>query len=289
MSLPAPNLNDADALGGFPRPPAWVFERASLGTKPRLALFQAHQSGAVDLAADALTDVTADLYNHIREQAASAGTPHPLRFWNFIPRILEPMDETMNRYMVFNSGRHRALRNWFSAPSTFEASLPTATGVGHPGDGLHIYCLAGRERGTATENGRQRPAYRYSRRYGPQPPCFARATLIDDDATKTLLIGGTASVRGEDSVHLSNIEHQIEETFINLAGLMEDASRSCGSSGAGWQIEELRTYFVRPEDERLIRTKVDERFPGRRSTEMISAKLCRPELLVEIEGVAVAL
>lgn len=196
------------------------------------------------------------------------------------------MDETLNRYMVFNSGRHRALREWFSIPSTFEASLPTATGVGHSGNGLHIYCLAGREKGTATENRRQTPAFRYSRRYGPQPPCFARATLIEDKATTKLLIGGTASVLGEDSVHMSSTERQLEETFMNLKGLMKDACRSYGRPDASWRIEELRTYFVRSKDERLIRTAVNKQFQGQRPTEMIPAELCRPELLVEIEGVA---
>jgi enamine deaminase RidA (YjgF/YER057c/UK114 family) len=296
---------EAGSRGNFPCPPRWVYEHAGLrrfladvsqeggreptvqiGRKPPFALVAAHQRHAVDLSAESLTNLTADLYGRLREEAASAGTPHPLRFWNFIPRILEPMKKAINRYMVFNTGRHSALQDWFAGHSPFETALPTATGVGHSGDTLHVYCLAGERRGTPTENRRQRPAYRYSSRYGPFPPCFARATLIDWNETTTLLIGGTASVRGEESLHKGSVEGQLGEAFKNLTSLLEGATRSCEKRDATWRIEELRTYFVRAEDKDLIRAAVNERFPGQRPTEMVQAELCRPELLVEIEGIA---
>ena len=269
---------EASSRGDSTRPPRWVFDRgvsrrfladesrevgrepiAQIGRKPSFALVAAHQRHATDLSAEELTNLTADLYGRLRDEAASAGAPHPLRFWNFIPGILEPMEEEISRYMVFNAGRHRGLRNWFSGLTSFETSLPTATGVGHSGDTLHVYCLAGERKGTPTENRRQRPAYRYSSRYGPFPPCFARAMLIDWTETTTLLIGGTASVRGETSVHRGSVERQLEEAFKNLASLLDDAIRSCGTRGAAWRIEELRTYFVRAEDEDLIQAAVRSR------------------------------
>jgi enamine deaminase RidA (YjgF/YER057c/UK114 family) len=214
------------------------------------------------------------------------GAPHPLRFWNFIPRIHDPIGEGINRYMAFNAGRHKALRQWFAGPSPFECSLPTATGVGHTGHALYVYCLAGEERGTPTENPRQRPAYRYSSRYGPLPPCFARGTVIDQNERTIFLIGGTASVREEESVHVGCLAGQLEEMFKNLTGLMDNAIRSCGKRGTAWRIEQLRTYFVRPEDRDSIRAAVADRFSEQLATEMLQVELCRPELLVEIEGIA---
>jgi chorismate lyase/3-hydroxybenzoate synthase len=269
----------------FPRPPHWVFEH-TVSQRPPFALVAAHQRHAVDLPPEALTKLTADLYGQLRDEAASVGAPHPLRFWNFIPRIQEPVRQGISRYMAFNAGRRNALRDWLSGPSPFESSLPTATGVGHSGDGLHVYCLAGERRGTPTENPRQRSAYRYSSRYGSSPPCFARAMLIDRNESTSLVIGGTASVRGEASVHIGNIESQLEETFENLASLMDNAIRSCGKRDTAWRIEELRTYFVRADDEELVRAAVEERFPEHPPMEMFQAELCRPELLVEIEGIA---
>ena len=46
------------------------------------------------------------------------------------------------------------------------------------------------------ENPRQTPSYRYSERYGPSPPCFARATLAalspDDEEYLTVRLDGAA-------------------------------------------------------------------------------------------------
>ena len=43
--------------------------------------------------------------------------------------------------------------------------------------------------GVAIENPRQTPSYHYSRRYGPRPPCFARATRFG-----SLLFIGTPEI-----------------------------------------------------------------------------------------------
>ena len=83
--------------------------------------------------------------------------------------------------------------------------------------------------GKPVENPRQRAAYRYSGKYGPLPPCFARATLVPGTraAERTLLIGGTASVCGEASVHAGDLVAQTAETFRNLDALI----RAAGGTG----------------------------------------------------------
>ena len=75
-------------------------------------------------------------------------------------------------------------------------------------------------RASPLENPRQVPAYRYSRRYGLRPPCFARATKFES----TLFIGGTASIIGEDSRHAAAIVAQTEETLSNLRALIAAAT-----------------------------------------------------------------
>src|SRR5207245_5110724 len=72
---------------------------------------------------------------------------------------------------------------------------------------------------------RQIPAYNYSSRFGPQPPCCSRATLLQqrDDRPQLLLVGGTASIRGEDSVHVGEVAPQALETFCNLASVVRAA------------------------------------------------------------------
>jgi chorismate lyase/3-hydroxybenzoate synthase len=191
----------------------------------------------------------------------------------------------MNRYMVFNAGRHDAMKEWLDGTSRFEQRVPTATGVGHRGRDLRIYCLAAGSPGEPIENPRQRPAYRYSERYGPLPPCFARAMLLDLDDTPTLLVGGTASVKGESTVHVGSVYEQLEETFGNLASLISRAAEE-GAENSPREFVELRVYYVDPADADGIAARVSTRFPNLSRLEMVRADICRADLLVEIEGVA---
>ena len=82
--------------------------------------------------------------------------------------------------MVFNAGRFEALSDWFGGPGRLPDSLPAASAVGHDGDDFAVHCLLLSRPGVAVENPRQVPAFRYSARYGPRPPCFARATVVPD-------------------------------------------------------------------------------------------------------------
>jgi hypothetical protein len=114
------------------------------------------------------------------------------------------------------------LNDWFSLPD----QLPAASGVGHAGRDLVIECLALPTPCAAIENPRQIPAFRYSRRFGPLPPCFSRATVIahPNDGHRMLLVAGTASIRGEASVHQTDLTGQLNETLINLRALLEAAA-----------------------------------------------------------------
>ncbi len=106
------------------------------------------------------------------------------------------------------------------------ARCGTASAVGIKGSDLSIHCLALEEPGTPVENPRQTPAWQYSARYGPLPPCFSRATIVDLAGRRTLLIGGTASVVGEDSRHAGQFDAQVEETLLNLEALIRATNAS---------------------------------------------------------------
>lgn len=261
--------------------------------RPPWGFIGAALPGATDLSDAAFRRAVRELYDRIRETACRIGAAYPLRFWNLIPFIHEDMDGGMDRYMVFNAGRHDALSEWLEDPARFPSTLPTATGVGFRGRDLVIYCLTGERPGRPTENPRQRPAYCYSDRYGPLPPCFARAMLLRVGDEPTLLVGGTSSVRGENSVHVGSVESQIGETFDNLEGLVETVvRRGPGEEGRspvarpGDRFHDLRVYHVRPEHAELVRHRVRAHFPNLHRLELVRADICRRDLLVEIEGVA---
>ena len=52
------------------------------------------------------------------------------------------------------------------------------------------------------------------------------------------------------------------------------------------RFRELRVYYPRPTDLSVIRAELVDAFPHVSRIEYVRADLCRPELLVEIEGVA---
>ncbi|MCX5691417.1 MAG: hypothetical protein NTV94_16775, partial [Planctomycetota bacterium] len=167
--------------------------------------------------------------------AALEGTPfpQPVRAWNFIPGICTPMEQQLDRYRVFNIARHRVFSNWFGQGAVAHGRIPTASCVGHHGTTLAIHLLGARKRGITVENPRQISAFAYSRKFGPKPPCFARARLIDLHGRRLLIIGGTASVRGEDSVYTDSLEGQILETSLNLASVAREGRRLSGHTVPG--------------------------------------------------------
>jgi chorismate lyase/3-hydroxybenzoate synthase len=286
-----------------PAPPAWVARLAAASPDRWTHVTEQVDDGA-SLAADALEAAVAAAYRRLAARLA-ADARHPVRFWNFVPDIHADMGDGLDRYMVFNAGRFAAFREWFGPAATFDRPtfsrhVPTASAVGLApsaagGDPLVIHALATTTAGLPVENPRQVPAYSYSRRYGPLPPCFARATRIDEhhDSAPRLLVGGTASIVGEDSQH-RDVRRQTLETFENLAHLVGRARAIAGANAHDGDaardplhaFTDLRVYIVRDTDADIVRELTAARFPGLDSVEYAKADLCRRELLVEIEGVA---
>lgn len=276
--LPDPAARSAKMVEGL-HLSIWRGETASLVT--------VRLPDAAALDASALERKTVAMYGLMRSEIDKTGHLHPARIWNYLPSIHEQLEPHRDRYMVFNSGRFKAFCDWFGSAEALRRQAPTASGVGHRGMDMVIHCLAMDRPGTAIENPRQVPAVGYSKRYGPQPPCFARATLVD----RQLLVGGTASIRGEQSVHPGDLQQQTAETFTNIAALVSDAA----SRAAGIKMEpqrsfdaftSLRIYHPMLTDRAWIRQAVEARFPAVAQIEYLRADLCRAELLIEIEGVA---
>jgi chorismate lyase/3-hydroxybenzoate synthase len=228
--------------------------------------------------------------------ALEAGAPsHPVRFWAFVPGIHDDLGAGLDRYMAFNAGRYSAFSGHFGRPTTFGRSVPTASAVGVQGDQFVLHCLAADEPGMPVENPRQVPAYHYSRRFGPMPPCFARATLLSGQSDEPLLIvGGTASITGEESRHIGHLQEQARETFRNLGSLVASAvggklPEDATAAELGpllSMFRELRIYHTRAGDGPAIVALVQASFPSSCRVELLQASLCRPELLIEIEGLA---
>lgn len=219
----------------------------------------------------------------------------PLRFWNYVPNIRASSRNGFSRYEVFNAGRFSGYRAWYGTDE-FAPGLVASSGIGHRGEDFEIHLLGGVRAGTPLENPRQRPAYRYSRRYGDHPPCFARATVLEDPlgaeyGPRSVIVSGTASIIGEDSRHEGNLDEQVRETLGNLGRLSalvagesrdsEDLPRALA------RYREIRAYVVHDEHLSEVHAMLERAFPNVTEIEVASVDLCRPELLFEAEGVMV--
>ena len=276
-------------------PPAWAEDLVG-AAPPRAVAASLHVRESPEFAlatfraADAsdIEGATFQAYRELGERLRIGRDWHAVRIWNLIPHILAPAGEGIDRYVRFNAGRFRALCDWFGGPERFDWSLPAASGVASPEPSLVIHALLARVPGVPVANPRQVPPHRYSARFGPLPPCFARAVVVQTKSEgRLLLVGGTASVRGEDSVHVGDLGAQLDETLQNLAALVGAAAGDSVQRAAPLDhFRELRLYHVREEDREPLAARVLRAFPRLRRLELVHADLCRRDLLVEIEGIA---
>jgi 2-iminobutanoate/2-iminopropanoate deaminase len=120
-----------------------------------------------------------------------------------------------------------------------------------------------------------------------KPSSFSRGMRIDLKGLTILLISGTASIDEQGkSVHIGDFRAQIRRTFHNITGLL-------ANEGATWHDVVRTTCYLRDID-RDYETFNEERTAFFKELRLdplpastgIEAKLCRPELLIEIEAIA---
>ena len=136
-----------------------------------------------------------------------------------------------------------------------------------------------------TNHGVLNEAYAYAK-----PSSFSRGMRIDLNGLTILLISGTASIdEAGKSVHIGDFRAQCRRTFANITGLL-------ASEGATWK-DIVRTSCYLRDIDRDYEAFNEERTAFFREQGLdplpastgIQAKLCRPELLVEIEAIAMFL
>jgi enamine deaminase RidA (YjgF/YER057c/UK114 family) len=180
------------------------------------------------------------------------------------------------------------------ASSPAQGVYPASTGIGRAGRGLVASCMALETRRPDVcllplENPQQTPAYTYHPSHSPQSPKFSRAVALLLGNYVTTWVSGTASIVDSDSRHPGDPEKQTEQTIDNIERLISaDNFTRHGLKGAGAGLHDLakiRVYLKYPEDLARCRAICERRF-GAVPAIYAVAGICRPELLVEIEGVA---
>lgn len=276
----------------LPCAPSWVAALEPVTSARELAhdefaWIEAELPNAAALPERAFEEAVRALYAETLARLRARGAT-PLRIWNYLPGMHTPGALYATRYEAFCAGRQRGYAQ-DGAGSAARGRAVAGSAVERPGDDFTLHVLACNEGGRALENPRQVPAWRYSARYGVLPPCFARAVVLEGRAVERVaaLVSGTASIVGEDSRHAGDLAAQLEETLRNLeaVALLALPERTRESAQPLAAYDALRVYA--PEAAQLgpIAAVLAERAPEAQ-LELAPARLCRAELLVEIEAMS---
>ena len=222
---------------------------------------------------------------------------HIVRQWNYVEDIAHVKDplNTIQNYQVFNDVRAR-----YYAGGSFEKGFPAATGIGMDTGGVIIGFIAispaEQVRVEPVRNPRQIDAHRYSEEMlvgketgimdGKCTPKFERAKLVCMGKKTYVYVSGTASIVGEESVHLDDAEGQTRTTIENIYELFSKENQEL--LGLDFEASEirfshLRVYVKKQEDIPRVK-EICEASLNCKSSLYLQSDICREELLVEIEG-----
>jgi len=223
-------------------------------------------------------------YSRLFALLQHTGFEHPVRFWNYLPRI-NADEDGLERYRHFNVGRQVAFVEAGRGP---DSAPPAACALGCSGTAMTVMVLAGREAPTAIENPRQVSAYRYPPQYGPQPPTFSRAALYRSEEFALLAVSGTASIVGHETLHIGDVAAQVDESLRNVQAVVEAANRAAGRSLFTVDRLKLKAYVRNTADAETVRRQLQLRLPAT-SVPLVRADICRADLLFEIEAAGSAM
>jgi 2-iminobutanoate/2-iminopropanoate deaminase len=138
------------------------------------------------------------------------------------------------------------------------------------------------EKRAITNYGVLNEAYAYAK-----PSSFSRGMRIDLNGLTILLISGTASIdEAGVSVHIGDFRAQLRRTYDNITGLLE-------SEGCTWHDIVRTSCYLRDIDrdydvfnEERTKFFAEQGLDPLPASPGIQAHLCRPELLIEIEAIA---
>ena len=218
-----------------------------------------------------------------------------VRQWNYVGGILESSSadgRLMQHYQIFNEVRNRYYTHYRQSPY-----FPAATGIGMNSDQVGIDCFAIREHVDlqiiAISNPNQEESYQYGQEVlvgdsggRKQPPQFERAVLLKTGTAARLIISGTASIVGQKTFGIGDVELQTKVTINNIEMLASSANlrNHCPDLNAyPDKYSYLRIYIKNRNDIDVVKKICIGHF-GEIPITFVQADICRGDLLVEIEA-----
>lgn len=222
-----------------------------------------------------------------------------VRQWNYIAQITKDIEvdgKSSQHYQIFND-----VRSKYYGTADFENGYPAATGIGMDWGGVVIDFVAVNPdavQSVGIKSPVQFDAYIYSKEvlaenctvsdFCQTTPKFERARLVNVCGAKWIFISGTAAIVGQESEHQNSVEHQTEMTIDNIRRLIsaENIRRFGIETVADPTITYLRVYVKYKADLEAVKQICCKHFTTI-PLSFVVADVCRPELLLEIEGQAV--
>jgi len=222
-----------------------------------------------------------------------------IRQWNYIEQITKTVNydhSPSQHYQIFNDVRSKYYRQ-----ASFKNGFPAATGIGMDFGGIIIDMIAVKfgDEGSvvAIKSPVQLDAYSYSKEvladnnlmkdFCKTTPKFERAKILITSGNNCIFISGTAAITGQASLQQSCPETQTEMTIQNILCLIstDNLQKHGIITNEKASISFLRVYVKYPKDIEAVRS-VCLKYFSQIPISFVVADICRPELLVEIEGQA---
>lgn len=217
-----------------------------------------------------------------------------VRQWNYIGNILSVRKGFQN-YQVFNEVRSEYYNRYRSV-----SGYPAATGIDMGLDGVIIdFCAIGADKTILVKglsNPNQINAYEYGQKVlkgmkeegkpKKQPPQFERALLVAPYRNPVLFVSGTASIKGQETIGIGNIEIQTRVTIENIMKLADPQRINeilNRRQASALRCVLLRVYVKFQKDFNAVERICQELFPSVPKV-FIRSDICRNNLLTEIEA-----
>ena len=199
-----------------------------------------------------------------------------VKIWHYVPDLLKKYSNKKTNYSLLCESREDIYKKYYK-----DLSYPAATVIGIDGGKVLIYFLAvSCKNYKVIENIRQVSSYDYPQNIFIEKPMFSRAVkfLPLKETNEKIVISGTASIKGYESMHSNNLMKQLNEALENYKTFVDienNKSNIC------------RVYLSKAQESNShsIVNELDKIFDINRYL-LLKGDICRKELLIELEGIS---
>lgn len=247
---------------------------------------------------DSVEKQSDEIFNKIEKifSAENIAISNIVRQWNYIGHITD-IHQDNQYYQAFNNARAQ-----FYEKTSWKYGYPAATGIGMSCKGIIVSLIAVanslESQIVPIDNPLQVPAFAYSESLliGKSSkvklkatPKFERGKVIFDGVDTVCFVSGTAAIRGENSMLEMDAALQTKQTIENIQFLISNDNLKLHAvkSDTNMCISNLRIYIKNSEDFESVKAEIEKVWSTIPAI-YLQADVCRKELLVEIEGTAIA-